>query len=113
MVLPLAPTLSPVVESPETIAAYLRELNTAALIMSIVHMNGDTGILEQLPSPRTLDVVAAGAEAGEVLLEGGYTAAQVQFVHEQALAAIANWQARDCQLPSLTPATMDALYRFM
>ncbi|MEQ8804003.1 MAG: NAD(P)/FAD-dependent oxidoreductase, partial [Haliea sp.] len=69
--------------------------------------------LQQLPGPRTLDVVAAGAEAGEELLEGGYTAAQVEFVREQALAAIADWQARDGQLPPLTPATMDALYRFM
>ncbi|MEQ9395963.1 flavin-containing monooxygenase [Haliea sp.] len=113
MVLPLAPQLSPITESRDTIAGYLQELNTAALIMSIVHMTGDTGILQQLPGPRTLDVVAAGAEAGEELLEGGYTAAQVEFVREQALAAIADWQARDGQLPPLTPATMDALYRFM
>ncbi len=113
MVLPLAPQLSPITESRDTIAVYLQELNTAALIMSIVHMTGDTGILQQLPGPRTLDVVAAGAEAGEELLEGGYTAAQVEFVREQALAAIADWQARDGQLPPLTPATMDALYRFM
>ncbi|MFO7552079.1 MAG: NAD(P)-binding protein, partial [Haliea sp.] len=113
MVLPLAPQLSPITESRDTIAGYLQELNTAALIMSIVHMTGDTGILRQLPGPRTLDVVAAGAEAGEELLEGGYTAAQVEFVREQALAAIADWQARDGQLPPLTPATMDALYRFM
>lgn len=113
MVLPLAPALSALTESPETIAEYLQELNTAALIMSLVHMTGDTGILEQLPSPRTLDVVAAGAEAGEELLEGGYTPAQVQFVRERALAAIAAWQARDGKLPPLTPAIMARLYRFM
>lgn len=113
MVLPLAPKLSPIIESSETIAGYLQELNTAALIMSIVHMTRDTGILQELPGPRTLDVVAAGAEAGEELLEGGYTAAQVRLVCERALAAIAAWQARGEQLSPPTPAIMDALYRFM
>jgi 4-hydroxyacetophenone monooxygenase len=113
MVLPLAPTLSPITESSARIAGYLSELNTAALIMSIVHMTGDTAILQQLPSPRTLDVVAAGAEAGEELLEGGYTAAQVNEVRERALAAIAAWQSGNGELPPLTPAIMEALYRFM
>ncbi|MEQ9465057.1 MAG: NAD(P)/FAD-dependent oxidoreductase [Haliea sp.] len=113
MVLSLAPELSPVTEDPETIAGYLPELNTAALIMSIVHMTGDTGILNELPSPRTLDVVAAGAETGEALLEGGYTAAQVEFVQARALAAIADWRQRGGRLPPLSAATMDALYRFM
>lgn len=113
MTLPSTPELQPITESPEVIADYLKELNTAALVMSVVHMTGDTALLDELPTPRTLDVVAAGAEGGEDLLEGGYTAAQVAQVHHWALSAIANWQARGCPLEPLTADTIQALYRFM
>ena len=113
MALQSTPALQPITESPEVIAGYLKELNTAALIMSVVHMTGDTRLLQELPTPRTLDVVAAGAEAGEELLEGGYTPAQVADLHQRALTAIADWQARGCTLEPLTDTTIQALYRFM
>ena len=106
-------SLQPITESPEVIAEYLKELNTAALIMSVVHMTGDTSLLQELPTPRTLDVVAAGAAGGEELLEGGYTPAQVADLHRRALAAIADWQARGCTLEPLTEASIQSLYHFM
>jgi 4-hydroxyacetophenone monooxygenase len=113
MVLQSSPELKPITESPQLIARYLEELNTASLIMSVVHMTGDTSLLDELPTPRTLDVVAAGAEGGEQLLEGGYTPAQVADLHRRAQAAIADWQARGCALPELTPAMIQSLYHFM
>ncbi|WP_162300110.1 flavin-containing monooxygenase [Kineobactrum sediminis] len=105
--------LAPITETPTEIAAYLEELNTGALIMSIVHMTGDASILEQVHGPRTLDVVAAGSASGEELLEGGYTRDEVAFVRARALDAIAQWQARGCELPPVSGATITDLYRYM
>jgi 4-hydroxyacetophenone monooxygenase len=103
----------PITESRETIAGYLHELNTAALIMSIVHMTGSTRLLQELPTPRTIDVVAANAESGEEVLEGGFTRAQVDRVHEEALKAIEDYRERGFTLPELDSAQLDTLYRYM
>ena len=103
----------PITESRDTIAGYLHELNTAALIMSIVHMTGSTRLLQELPTPRTIDVVAANAESGEEVLEGGFTRAQVDRVHEEALKAIEDYRERGFTLPELDSAQLDTLYRYM
>ncbi|GAB3321981.1 flavin-containing monooxygenase [Haliea atlantica] len=103
----------PITESRDTIAGYLHELNTAALIMSIVHMTGSTRLLQELPTPRTIDVVAANAEPGEEVLEGGFTRAQVDRVHEEALKAIEDYRERGFTLPELDSAQLDTLYRYM
>lgn len=103
----------PITESRETIASYLPELNTAALIMSIVHMTGSTRLLEALPSPRTIDVVAANAETSEEILEGGFTRAQVDRVHAEALQAIEDYRERGFTLPDLDARALDTLYRYM
>lgn len=103
----------PITESRDTIAGYLHELNTAALIMSIVHMNGSTRLLQELPTPRTIDVVSANAESGEEVLEGGFTRAQVDRVHEEALKAIEDYRERGFTLPELDSTQLDTLYRYM
>lgn len=103
----------PITESRETIAGYLPELNTAALIMSIVHMTGSTRLLQELPTPRTIDVVAANSQSGEEILEGGFTRSQVNRVHEEALKAIEGYRERGFTLPDLDSAQLDTLYRYM
>lgn len=113
MIKHLQATVLPVNEPPELIGQYLEQLNTPALIMSIVHMTGDASLLQQLPSPRALDVVAAGADAGEEILEAGFTRSEVDEIHTRAQTAIADYCARDFTLPTLTDDTVDAMYRFM
>lgn len=103
----------PITESRETIAGYLPELNTAALIMAIVHMTGSTRLLQELPTPRTIDVVAANSQSGEEILEGGFTRSQVDRVHEEALNAIEDYRERGLTLPELDSAQLDTLYRYM
>ena len=103
----------PITESRETIAGYLPELNTAALIMAIVHMTGSTRLLQELPTPRTIDVVAANSQSGEEILEGGFTRSQVDRVHEEALNAIEDYRERGFTLPELDSAQLDTLYRYM
>ena len=102
-----------ITESRDAIAGYLHELNTAALIMAIVHMTGSTRLLQELPTPRTMDVVAANSASGEEILEGGFTRSQVDRVHEEALKAIEDYRERGFTLPELDNAQLDTLYRYM
>lgn len=113
MVKHLQASVAPITESSEEIAQYLKELNTGALIMSIVHMTGDTAILREFHSPRTLDVVAAGSQSGGDLSDGGYTSEQVDRVHALALQAIESYRERGGTLPQLDENNVDALYRYM
>ena len=99
-------------ESDETIARYLRELNTGALIMSTVHMTGDTSILQELHSPHATDVVAAGTRSSETL-EGGYTREEIERVQAHAREAIAIYREHDCTPAALSNTTLDAMYRYM
>ncbi|WP_116368782.1 flavin-containing monooxygenase [Parahaliea mediterranea] len=108
----LKASVEPITESDADIREKLWELNVPALLMSIVHMSGDTSVLSRYPAPRMMDVVAAGA-SGEQLLEGGYTREQAAQIHEEVLAAIAAYQARGNQLPELDDTVVSELYTFM
>lgn len=109
----LQASLEPITEDAAFIDAALAELNTAALIMSVVHMTGDTSILDEFHPPQLMDVVEAGSQTGEALLEGGYTRAEVNRVHARAREAIAAYRARGFTLPELSKETATQLYRYM
>ena len=113
MVKHLRASVEPIVEDSRQVEQFLRELSTPALIMSIVHMTGDTAILGELHSPQTLNVVEAGSESGKETLEGGYTPADVARVQARAAEAIEAYCKRGCTLPELSGETITALYSYM
>ena len=113
MVKHLQASVQPMTESDDEIRAALGELNIPALLMSIVHMTGNTDILARVHPPRMVDVVAASATDGEALVEGGYSPAEVQYVHSELMAAIAGYRQRGGTLPELDDGVMNELFRFM
>ncbi|TXS94121.1 NAD(P)/FAD-dependent oxidoreductase [Parahaliea maris] len=108
----LKASVEPITESADTIAQSLWELNVPSLLMTLVHLTGDTSVLQRYRSPRMISVVEAGA-SGEQLMEGGYTREEAAQVHEELLDAIAAYRARGGSLPQLDDSVVSALYRFL
>ena len=106
-------SVEPITEKSGQLRQYLQQLNSGALIMSIVHMTGDTSILSELHGPSTTDVVAAGGESRENLLEGGYTCAEAALIQARALEAISAYVKRGCTLPNLTEDVIDTMFRYI
>ncbi|GAB3291364.1 flavin-containing monooxygenase [Parahaliea aestuarii] len=108
----LKASVEAITEDDAAIREMLWELNVPSLLMSIVHMSGDTSVLSRYPAPRMMNVVEAGA-GGEQLLEGGYTRAQAAQIHEEVLTAIAAYRQRGGSLPELDDNVVSELYTFM
>ncbi|MCZ6830230.1 MAG: NAD(P)-binding domain-containing protein [Gammaproteobacteria bacterium] len=111
----LQPSTDPITEDRIYIAEALKGVNTAALIMSIVHMTGDTSILRGSIRPKLMDVVAAGAEAegDEPFGEGGFTQEEMASVRAQALEAIESYRDRGCTLPTLDEDSVTEMFHYM
>lgn len=112
MVKHLKASAEPITETDEVIRGYLPELSLPATLASVVHLTGDTSILSRVRPPRMMNVVEANTN-GQELLEGGYTRQEAQLIHDDLMAAIADYRARDFQLPALSEDQVDELFRFM
>ena len=112
MVKHLKASADPIIETDEVIRGYLPELSLPAALASVVHLTGDTSILSRVRPPRMMNVVEANTN-GQELLEGGYTRQEAELIHGALIAAIADYRARDCQLPVLSQDKVDVLFRFM
>ena len=112
----LKATTTPITEDREAIAAVLQDVNTAALIMSIVHMTGDTSILDSSIKPQMSTVVQEGQDAatGEVEYgEAGFTAQERQTVRELALDVIEKYRDGGCVQADLDEKTIDRMLAYM
>ncbi|MDT0575890.1 NAD(P)/FAD-dependent oxidoreductase [Croceicoccus sp. F390] len=99
-------------EPEEVIRAFLPELSLPPLIACVVHLTGETSILSRLHPPRLVNVVES-AESGQDLMEGGYTPAEAQMIHDELMQAIAGFRSGDGKLPQLSTQVTQELLRFM
>ncbi len=99
---PMLPAEKPVTESDAEIAAALESASIPALLLSMIHMSGDTAILDG-------DIKPNMAVLGEI--QGFLTPEQQAEVRAQALPIIAAYRDRGCTLP---PAPdRETLHRMM
>ena len=101
----LRPAEQPIVESDEFIERALQHAGIPALMMSMIHMSGDTALLDGPIYPNT-------AILGEI--QGFLPQKQQDQVRRQALEVIKQFRDNQCQLPALPdPATICRMMSFM
>lgn len=93
---------APITDDDATIAAALRDVSVPTLLMSMVHMTGDVGILDELPTP-------AGIYLNEV--QGFMSPEDQATVRTRAQEVIAAYRDSGSVLPS--PPDASALRRMM
>ncbi|MFC6672055.1 flavin-containing monooxygenase [Marinobacterium aestuariivivens] len=109
----LKPSAEPITEDDAFIAEALKDVNTAALIMSMVHMTGDTSILKGAIRPKNTDVVSAGSEDQSRYGEGGFTLEEMESVRAQALEVIQGYRERGCTLPPFDVSAVPEMFSYM
>ena len=107
--------LDSIVEDQEFIKEALQSANIPALIMSIVHMTGDTRILDGDIKPRFVDPVSAGSEASidEDMGEDGFTLKEMEIVRRWALDAIEQYRASNQLPPELDKKDVQRMLSYM
>ena len=103
--------LDSIVEDQDFIEEALKSANIPALIMSIVHMTGDTRILNGDIKPRFVDPVSAGSEASidEDMGEDGFTLKEMEIVRRWALDAINQYRTAKEPLPELPKKDIESI----
>ncbi|MCG2579286.1 MAG: NAD(P)/FAD-dependent oxidoreductase [Marinobacter sp.] len=109
----LNPSAEPITEDDTFIAEALKDVNTAALIMSVVHMTGDTSFLKGPIRPKNTDVVSAGSDDQASYGEGGFTREEMDAVRAQALEVIQGYRERGCTLPKLDESAVKEMFNYM
>ncbi len=98
------PADEPIREDDEFIAAALQSASIPALMMSLVHVSGDTGLLDGSIRPRK-------AVLGE--MQGGLSDDQRAEVRRLALRVLGEYRDRGCTLPPpVPPATIRRMMSF-
>ncbi len=107
--------LDSIVEDQDFIEEALKSANIPALIMSIVHMTGDTRILDSDIKPRFVDPVSAGSEASidEDMGEDGFTLKEMEIVRRWALDAINQYRIAKEPLPDLAKKDIQSMLSYM
>ena len=107
--------LDAIVLDQDFIKEALLSANIPALIMSIVHMTGDTRILEGDIKPRFVDPVSAGsaASATEDMGEDGFTLREMEVVRGWALEAIDQYRAAKEAPPELHKKDIESMLSYM
>ncbi len=107
--------LDSIVEDQDFIEEALKSANIPALIMSIVHMTGDTRILNGDIKPRFVDPVSAGSEASidEDMGEDGFTLKEMEIVRRWALDAINQYRTAKEPLPELAKKDIESMLSYM
>jgi 4-hydroxyacetophenone monooxygenase len=101
----LRPAEKQITESDEFIAAQLEGASIPTLMMSLVHLTGDTALLQGPIRPK---VVMMGGFQGALSEEGQAT------VRRQALAALKDYRDRGCTLPAQpSAAVVQEMMNFM
>ncbi|HEY9266999.1 MAG TPA: NAD(P)/FAD-dependent oxidoreductase, partial [Mycobacterium sp.] len=77
-------------EPDDVIRAAIDEASVPALLMSMVHMTGDLGILDELPGPFMLIAMD---------LQGGMSEPDKQAVRERAFDVVRDYRDRGCPAP--------------
>ncbi|NVK43890.1 MAG: NAD(P)/FAD-dependent oxidoreductase [Oceanospirillaceae bacterium] len=109
----LQPSAEAITEDDAFIAEALKDVNTAALIMSMVHMTGDTSILKGAIRPKSSDVVSAGSKDQARYGEGGFTLEEMEAVRAQALEVIQGYRERGCTLPPFDSGAVPEMFSYM
>jgi 4-hydroxyacetophenone monooxygenase len=104
--------VDPITEDEDFIARALEELSPPALIMSTVHMTGNTDLLKSNLRPRVMDVVEASTQK-EPLEEGSLTLEQAAEIRNQAAEAIRAYRDGGCELPILSDDVINEMLDFM
>jgi 4-hydroxyacetophenone monooxygenase len=101
----LLPAEKPVTESDEFIARQLEDASIPTLLMSLVHLTGDTSVLRGAIRPK---VVMMGG------FQGGLSEAEQAHVRQLALKALKDYRDRGGTLPPQpTPALVQEMMNFM
>lgn len=111
MKIQLQQTTKKIDESDDAIRVLLNDVNAAALMMSIVHMSGDTGLLNNDMRPEVLGPVDAGS--GEDGGQCGYTGEQVQTIKELAVKVIAAYKDADNEVSALGEGATDEMLTYL
>jgi 4-hydroxyacetophenone monooxygenase len=82
-------------DSDDVLRAAIDEASVPALLMSMVHMTGDIGLLDELPKPFMLIPMD---------LQGGMSEADKQAVRERAYDVVRDYRDRGCPVPFLPDA---------
>lgn len=82
-------------DSDDVIRAAVAEASVPALLMSMVHMTGDLGLLDELPGPYALIAMD---------LQGAMSEADKQTVRERAFDVIRDYRDRGCPPPFVPDA---------
>lgn len=82
-------------DSDDVLRAAIDEASVPALLMSMVHMTGDIGLLDELPKPFMLIPMD---------LQGGMSEADKQTVRERAYDVVRDYRDRGCPVPFLPDA---------
>jgi 4-hydroxyacetophenone monooxygenase len=101
----LRPAEKPVTESDEFIAAQLEGASIPTLLMSLIHLTGDTSLLRGAIRPK---VVMMGG------FQGDLSEADQASVRQLALKALADYRDRGCTLPPQpSPELVQEMMNFM
>ena len=101
----LQPAEKPVTESDEFIARQLEDASIPTLMMSLIHLTGDTSLLRGAIRPK---VVMMGG------FQGGLSEADQANVRRLALQALKDYRDRGCTLPPQpSPALVQEMMNFM
>ncbi|WP_041324635.1 flavin-containing monooxygenase [Mycobacterium marinum] len=79
-------------DSDDVIRAALAEASAPALLMSMVHMTGNLGLLDELPGPSMLIAMD---------IQGGMSEEDKQTVRERAFEVVRDYRDRGCPAPFL------------
>ena len=77
-------------DSDDAIRAAIAEASVPALLMSMVHMTGDLGMLEELPGPFMLIAMD---------LQGAMSEPAKEMVRERAFEVVRDYRDRGCPQP--------------
>lgn len=80
----------PFTDSDDVLRAAIAEASVPALLMSMVHMTGDLGLLDELPNPYLLIPMD---------LQGGMNEADKQVVRDRAFDVVRDYRDRGCPPP--------------
>lgn len=100
-----------ITEPLELIRTSLNDINVAALMMSIVHMTGDTSIFKGDIKPVILGPVDSGS--GDAEGQCGFSGDQVRQVKDLAMNVIAKYIEGGCKTPTLPEGATDEMLTYM
>lgn len=109
-----ASRFDPISEDADFIGSALEELEPSSLLMSIVHMTGDTAILHGSIRRRHVSVVEQGSpDADGEFLISGFTPAETGWIRARAREAIEEYRARGCSVRPLPDSALEEMLAFM